>query len=112
MDGPVIEFTAGISTDQLERMFSEAYPNLRIRLVRAHPEKLRRQGLSVLNGYAHQNGKISIMGTTTVREVISAFRDKHDITATIYRLTGNTWIPVKQTQDWSLAEQNNEGMDI
>lgn len=110
MDIPVIEFTAGVSEEELEKSFSEVFPNLRIRLVRAHDHH-KKNGKNGVHAY-HPDGRILIDGNSTVREVIDAFSRNYNLTATIYRLTGNTWIPVKQTQDWSLNEQNSEGMDI
>jgi hypothetical protein len=94
-----LNFTDETALEAFEKQFSLAFPKLRVQLVRnkgnlksSHPAKA-----------------LEITGQTTVEQLEAEFKQQFSISATIFRLTGGSWIAVKQTRDWNLNDQNLEG---
>lgn len=113
MEVEELEFVVGMDIEEAERLFHAHYPNLRLQIHRR---------LIMGNGHVFTtanpidttqiNKVMKFDGHTSVRTLVSKIHDVFGLKATVLRLTGNTWIPVKGTQDWSLAEQNSESLDF
>lgn len=94
-----LSFTESTAFEAFEQAFSGAFPKLRLQLV-------KNKGNA---NSSNKNRSIEITEQTTVEQLEEEFRKLFSINATIFRLTGSSWIAVKQTRDWSLNDQNLEG---
>ena len=51
---------------------------------------------------------LEITGSTTVKELKQMINDSLGFASVVYRKSGNIWIEISLTDDWSLDRQNNE----
>ncbi len=92
-------FSEKTNFESFEKLFGEAFPRLRLQLVR----------IKSANGQNSSPPSIIITENMTVAEMENEFRFRFGIAANLYRLTAGCWIAVKQSRDWSLRDQNTEG---
>jgi hypothetical protein len=65
-----------------------------------------------LSGFSEGVATVDIDGKRTVLEVENAFEKILDLSAHIFRKSGNVWVETTLTNDWPLEEQNEEGEQI
>jgi hypothetical protein len=102
MSGVHLQFNEGMDFEEFQKLFSGAFPKLRIRI---HYEKGSKE-------HEKSGDVLEMTENTTVEELETAFSEQFLIAATFYRLTGSNWMAVKQTRHWSLKEQNEEGEEL
>jgi hypothetical protein len=57
----------------------------------------------------HSSGNITIYSQMTVGELEQGFRDVYGLSIQVFRKSGNEWLDTKETEDWTLEKQNEEG---
>ena len=57
----------------------------------------------------HNSGEITITKEMTVSELEQRFRDIYGLSIKVLRQSGNIWLEVTKTENWTLEDQNNEG---
>ncbi len=56
-------------------------------------------------------GGIEILPDMTVRELEQAFEELFGLHIQIFRKSGGVWLQTIQTDDWTLAKQNEKGLE-
>ncbi len=59
-----------------------------------------------------QEGILSINENNSIRQVAQKFADNFGLKTNFYRKSGNLWLEIKATGDWSLKQQNESGMEV
>lgn|SRR5688572_2421111 len=59
-----------------------------------------------------REGVAEISGDMTVLELESLFMDRFGLAAQVFRKSGNIWLETIRTDNWTLKQQNNHGMEI
>ncbi len=58
------------------------------------------------------DGMIEINGNMKVRELEKIFKDKFRLNVQVFRRSGNLWLQTTITDEWTLQNQNEHGMEI
>ena len=108
-----LEFQSGMDIMEAEKLFHVAFPNLRLEIIRQHHKNNGFHFVGLKNhGTPEVPCELKFDGDTSVKAFISGIKFTFGLDSIVYRLTGHTWIPVTSTEDWSLAEQNNETINF
>lgn len=59
-----------------------------------------------------QQGAIDIPHSMKVSELENIFRSQFNLAVQVYRRSGNLWLETTMTDNWTLGQQNNHGMEI
>ena len=57
-------------------------------------------------------GVISINENNSIKQVAQKFSDNFGLKTQFYRKSGNLWLEIKVTGDWTLKQQNESGMEV
>ena len=60
----------------------------------------------------HQSGDLVIDDKMSTAELEEAFETKFGLNVQVFRKSGNIWLQTSATDDWSLAKQNEKGMNF
>jgi hypothetical protein len=108
--------------EEIQEEFSTEYPYLKIEFLTASAKNRssasskseiipkHKKMLSLKEKKAE--GKISMSGSRTVREILDELEEKYGLHAQIFRKFGKMWIETGLTDHWSLSLQNSEGHEI
>lgn len=59
-----------------------------------------------------QDGDIDVQEGMKVSELESIFRQQFNMAVQVFRKSGNLWLETAMTDNWTLGQQNNHGMEI
>ena len=103
---------------EVEKVFTETYPYLRIEFHRNGPRWLR----SVQSGIEAEDwerlarellkDEIRLTDEMTVGELEGRLKEVLGVPAVIVRRSGNFWIETSMTRNWTLKEQNEHGREL
>lgn len=101
--------------------FHKKFPFLKLEFFYATEDKAKRyhvnnvitDGQTKLGEIAGMNkpGYVRIHEYRTVADVEHCFRDCFGLCVQVFRKSGNSWIETTATDQWTLAEQNQSGME-
>ncbi len=57
-------------------------------------------------------GVISINENNSIKQIAQKFAENFGIKTNFFRKSGNLWLEIKMTGDWSLKQQNDSGMEV
>ena len=57
-------------------------------------------------------GVISINENNSIKQIAQKFAENFGLKTRFYRKSGNLWLEIKMTGDWSLKQQNESGMEV
>lgn len=109
------------SLKSIQNQFSAHYPFLKIEFFKRIPvdQLLYKIDLNPINesrkyidGFYDGFASIDISRKRTVHQVEKDFEKILDLSAHIFRKSGNVWVETTLTNDWPLEEQNEEGKQI
>jgi hypothetical protein len=60
----------------------------------------------------HHNGEIVITENMTVAELEKQFQEIFGVSTQVFRKSGRSWIETSVTDDWTLKQQNDEGLEL
>ncbi|MGH2553409.1 MAG: hypothetical protein ACRDEB_06805 [Chitinophagaceae bacterium] len=106
---------------EVQKEFNEAYPFLKIEFFK--PRSFARSDfmthqiipshLKIGDGQlAITDGRIEIAENIKVSELEKNFKDMFNMAVQVFRKSGNLWLETTMTDDWTLEQQNNHGMEI
>ena len=55
---------------------------------------------------------MEVLDTTTVHDLETGFRERFGLSVHVFRKSGNLWIETTMTENWTLKQQNEHGMEI
>jgi len=57
-------------------------------------------------------GVITINENNSIKQIAQKFADHFGLITLFFRKSGNMWLEIKMTSDWSLKQQNESGMEV
>jgi|LakMenEpi03Aug12_release.lakeMendotaPanAssembly.Ray.scaffolds.fasta_scaffold157339_1 hypothetical protein len=105
----------------IQQEFQEVFPFLKIEFYQqAHSKGEGSPKQTMLNNELtiaeSQNnsltGTISINGQMQVAELETAFANTFGLSVQVFRKSSHVWLQTSATDDWTLAEQNQKGMEL
>jgi len=109
------------SLKSIQKQFNAHYPFLKIEFFKRIPvdQPLYKVDLFPINesrkyidGFYDGIATIDVSRKRTVYQVEKDFEKILDLSAHIFRKSGNVWVETTLTNDWPLEEQNEEGKQI
>ena len=105
--------------DDIKAEFSSAFPYLKIdfKTDANLPVRLRTKlpvGKVKLGDLLKDNpeGVISINENNSIKQIAQKFADNFGLKTNFFRKSGNLWLEIKATGDWTLKQQNESGMEV
>ena len=102
--------------DDIKEEFNRGFPYLNIEFKIDTNQRRNRNliGKLKLGDVLKDNpeGIISINENNSIKQVSQKFADNFGLSTNFYRRSGNLWIEIKATCDWSLKQQNESGMEV
>ncbi|HEX5653047.1 MAG TPA: hypothetical protein VFX58_08235, partial [Chitinophagaceae bacterium] len=106
---------------EVQKDFNAEFPFLKIEFFKKRPvgqPEFSAAGMLPANqkiGLAQTiavDGGIDIGPEMKVKELERIFKDRFDLKAQVFRLSGNIWLETTMTDNWSLRQQNEHGREI
>lgn len=105
--------------DDIKAEFSSAFPYLKIDF-KADDSILNRFRNKVPIGKLKlgdlindsPEGIISINENNSIKQIAQKFADNFGLKTNFFRKSGNLWLEIKATGDWSIKQQNESGMEV
>jgi len=106
---------------EVRQEFNEAFPFLKLEFFK---NKVQQQPENIINQVIPHNrrigdcqkaiidGMIEINGQMKVKDLEKIFNDQYRLNAQVFRRSGNLWLQTTMTDDWTLQNQNEHGMEI
>jgi hypothetical protein len=115
-----IDINSAVLVAEVQGLFSEAYPYLKIEFFEAVanvPGVRRRSGVPPETNLGkirtkEVNGILEIDDSTTVTELEQVLTDRFGLESQVYRRAGNIWIETNITDMWTLEHQNEQGRQL
>jgi hypothetical protein len=60
----------------------------------------------------HLEGELEFTEQTRVNELEGRFQDDFGLSVQVFRKSGKLWLETTATDNWTLAEQNNQGEEL
>ena len=79
---------------------------------RAHGIEYNPDMVDLSKRNATKEGVAEISGDMTVLELENLFMNRFGLAAQVFRKSGNIWLETIRTDNWTLKQQNNHGMEI
>ena len=57
-------------------------------------------------------GVIIINENNSIKQIAQKFADHFGLVTHFFRKSGNLWLEIKMTSDWTLKQQNESGMEV
>ena len=114
----IIDIGAGTRLTDIQELFATAYPYLAVHFFIPGKEDTRFHDAIDPKGFlgTRLEGKtpcqVSIVGTTTVSQLVDVLQKLLGLTVHICRKSGKVWNLISVTGGWTLEEQNNAGAFI
>ncbi len=109
------------TTKEIKEKFSRVYPYLKLEFFnKPHGEKEASVKEDLIKGdktigeirTKRNEGDLIIHPTTKAGELEQAFEDKFGIHVQVFRKSGRIWLETTSTDNWTLKEQNEVGMEM
>jgi hypothetical protein len=107
---------------ELQKDFSIAYPYLRIEFFRngvvrqhrypAHQKIANHVKLRDAWVFKKAKGDLELYDSMSVLELENAFMDQFGLSVQVFRKSGNIWLETTMTDNWTLKQQSDHGMEI
>ncbi len=106
--------------DEIKQEFSNAFPYLKIDFkmpegiaTRSFKPKTPVNQLKVGDILKdNPEGVIIINENNSIKQIAQKFADHFGLTTLFFRKSGNMWLEIKMTGDWTLKQQNESGMEV
>jgi len=115
-----INITRDKYLEEIKQEFNKAFPYLKIDF--KIPEKIASKDfrnkiqfpLLRVGDLINDNpeGAITINENNSIKQIAQKFAEHFGLTPNFYRKSGNLWLEIKMTGDWSLKQQNESGMEV
>ena len=121
--GMMLPIFANSMVRDVQEEFTKAFPFLKIEFFR-NSDSLRRErhaGQKQVPGNSSlreawtsfkEEGEMEVLETTTVHDLESRFLQRFGLAIHVFRKSGNLWIETTMTENWTLKQQNEHGMEI
>ena len=108
---------------EVQDEFTKAFPFLKIEFFRNTDSlrQMRHAGQTQVPGNStirqawtsfKEEGMMEVLDTTTVHDLETGFRERFGLSVHVFRKSGNLWIETTMTENWTLKQQNEHGMEI
>ena len=106
---------------EVQKEFNAEFPYLKLEFfdsrsfVRSSPAGKHQlpQHLRLGDGFRQlKYGDITVQERMKVSELENIFRKQFNMAVQVYRRSGNLWLETTMTDNWTLEQQNNHGMEI
>ncbi len=115
-----INISREVLLSEIKKEFTNTYPYLKMdfkipenKIPKHSGNKGSVRELSVgdiLNN--NPEGTITIEDDNSIKSIAQIFLDHFGIETMFYRKSGNLWLEIKLTNEWSLKQQNQNGMEV
>ncbi len=97
----------------VQHQFEKFYPFLKLEFYKSSADKILlkpiNKKLSWFGMHNLETQWINISAIKTIANIIDELEKKYELHAAIFRKSGNVWIEITETKDWTLQQQNEEG---
>ena len=116
----IMEVRATRKLSELKAEFHDQFPFLKIEFFKVpHHEQEPTAKKAMIKAdhtvseisETEKEGEIVLSGDMTVNELESLFRDEYGINVQVFRRSGNVWLETSSTDEMTLDEQNELGME-
>ena len=110
-----------LKLEVIQKEFNEAFPYLKLEFFKhnhntfaGNPKNDMQVPGEVIKQVSKGNlkEKISIDEEMPVYMLEQLFREKFGITVQVFRKSGKSWLETTKTDDWTLKQQNGQGMEL
>lgn len=115
-----LNISADSSLKSIQQAFNEIYPFLHIEFLQKRPgskslvkaEKMPSEILvkSLSDGFT--TTRVPILKSTTIAELEERLHQLLGVNIQVFRKAGSVWVETLLTDDWTLEQQNLEGMQL
>jgi hypothetical protein len=106
--------------DEIKQEFSKAFPYLKLdfkipeqhtlrTIINRMPDRKLKVGDILVD---KPDGEINISENNSIHQLTQKFMEYFGLKTSFYRKSGNIWLEIKLTGDWSLKQQNENGMEM
>lgn len=115
-----LQISDNVQLKEIKRIFNEKFPHLKIEFFsEEHAEgeastykSMYDEDLYLKDIRTNQNeGELSINGHTKTATFEQTFREKYGVNVQVWRKSGNMWLQTTTTDDWTLSEQEQKGVE-
>lgn len=105
----------------IQEEFNNLFPYLKLEFfAKPHqkggpsPKKFMKHGGETLGECRtlHNSGELTISPAMTVADLEAHFSDVYGLSVQVFRKSGKSWLETTVTDQWTLEEQNRQGMDL
>jgi hypothetical protein len=121
MNPVILHIRPDRSVGEIQHEFSASYPFLSMEFYKPAlslgknsvagekiaSEKMLRQAMRV-----PVEGTVDISGETTTKSLESKLRDNYGLFVKLYRKSGNLWMKITLSDQWTLKQQNDHGKEL
>jgi hypothetical protein len=123
MEFMTLNMSNNILIEDVQNGFSDFFPYLRLKFLpvnnfssNQYPPSKKNSGKVALKfgdlNNSISSGVVELSDATTVRELEAIFKARFGLNAQVLRKSGNLWMEVSMTRNWSLGQQNEHGREI
>lgn len=103
--------------EEIKKEFNEVFPYLKIDFTSKFNSPkgiIKRFGPLRIGdiGNGISEGTIILNENLSIKQVIHRFEENFGLDTHFFRKSGNSWVEIKATGDWSLKQQNERGMEV
>lgn len=106
--------------DNIKKEFAQAFPFLKIDFkqkplnLQSHPKARISYLPQRVCDFANnaQDGVLSISENNSIKQIITKLEEHFGLNAQFFRKSGNSWVEIRNTVDWTLKQQNESGMEV
>jgi len=115
-----MKISKNISLKKIQNNFRDIYPGLKLEFYRnahVHFEGSLKNNIlnsDIILGEVNQNliaGNISFEPNKTVQKLENEFKTNFGLNAQVHRRSNDLWLQTINTDDWTLEQQNQRGID-
>ncbi len=106
---------------EVQDQFNRAYPFLKIEFYKKNPaagqgfRKESRLSPELMVGEVlgkNKDGTIELSDDMSMLELEKILRDRFGLVARLFRKSGNLWMEITMSENWTLSQQNEHGKEI
>ncbi len=106
-----LEINKHTPVSEIQKKFSEHYPALKLEFYKQKAvDGMNTKGVLDEESHFKKEAEISISKERTVAEFEKDFWDKTGVAAQVFRQSGSIWLQTTRTDDWTLDQQNTQGV--
>lgn len=116
-----IQLTSEKIIKNIQKEFSDIYPFLKVEFFRKgySKKKFFQQKQNLLGELSlgtasgrNKNGMLEIISSMTGKELEKKCDEEFGVYIKVYRKSGNLWLEITITDDWTMKQQNDYGSEI